>query len=569
MRTINSVKLWFAIAAASGVMMLAACGENPLAVKNTDQPDVPRVLSTPRGAESLLGGMFQQMWNAQQGNFGVGVQSQVMSFESHSGLANFGFGARANIPRQTVSNALGNSEQNEIYNDFDRLQRATRSAANGVAALQAFALENNSTGSKARDARAISFGFFNVGYGLASVALMYDSAAIVTPSVPSDEVPPLSAYPDVMKAALAMFDSAIAVSNSADATNGSDGWPLPATWISGNADISIARWQQIIRSYKARFRAGVARTPAERAQGGLGGLVDWNAIVADAAAGITKDFNVNADATSGWSNGVRNQLAVDATWSQMTPMILGMADTTRAYDAWLATDLNSRTPFLLRTPDQRFPSGETRGAQNTSSGAPSKAGTQPGSILYFYNRPVGDDKPAFSWGNWFYDNQRFWGVRAAGGNGPIVAFAKAENDLLRAEGLIITGHTDQAIPLINLTRVRAGLPAIAVSNDKNAIIPGGSACVPRVPQGPNFTTTACGTVYEAMKWEKRVETSFTGYSQWFIDSRGWGDLTRGTTLEWPVPWQELFARQNLNLYTTSRVAAAGTYGCPGPLAACP
>ena len=72
-----------------------------------------------------------------------------------------------------------------------------------------------------------------------------------------------------------------------------------------------------------------------------------------------------------------------------------------------------------------------------------------------------------------------------------------------------------------------------------------------------------------MKWEKRVETSFTGYSQWFIDSRGWGDLTRGTTLEWPVPWQELFARQNLNLYTTSRVAAAGTYGCPGPLAACP
>jgi hypothetical protein len=521
------------------------------------------VLSTPRGAEAVAGKLFQQMWNAQQDNFNVGVQSLVMSFESHSGLANFGFGARANIPRQTVDNALGNSEQNEIYNDFDKLTRNTRSAANAVAALQAFVAASNSTGSKARDARAISFGFFNLGYGLANTALMYDSAAIITPAVPSDVVPALSSHEAVMTAALALLDSAIAVSNSADATNGTEGWPLPSTWVSGNSAISIARWQQIIHSYKAKFRAGAARTPTERA------AVDWNAVVADAAAGITSDFNVNADAAAGWGAQWRTQMAVDATWSQMTPMILGMADTTGAYDGWLATALNDRTAFLLRTPDKRFPSGETRGAQNTSSGTPSKAGTPPGSILYFYNRLQGDDKPAFAWGNWYYDNQRFWGIRAAGGNGPVVALSKAENDLLRAEGLMRTGKTDQAVPLINLTRVRAGLPAIPSTTSNSTIVPGGSACVPRVPQPPNFTTTACGTVFEAMKWEKRVETAFTGYAQWFIDSRGWGDLTRGTTLEWPVPWEELYARLNLALYTTSTVAGAGNYGCPGPLSACP
>ena len=564
MNTIKAVRFWSAvIAAASGVFALGACSADPLAVDNTNQPDVPRVLSTPRGAEAVAGKLFQQMWNAQQDNFNVGVQSLVMSFESHSGLANFGFGARANIPRQTVSNTLGNSEQTEIYNDFDKLTRNTRSAANAVAALQAFVAAGNSTGSKARDARAISFGFFNLGYGLANTALMYDSAAIITPAIPSDEVPALSAREAVMTAALALLDSAIAVSNSADATNGTEGWPLPATWVSGNSAISIARWQQIIHSYKAKFRAGAARTPTERA------AVDWNAVVADAAAGITSDFNVNADAAAGWGAGWRTQMAVDATWSQMTPMILGMADTTLAYDAWLATALNDRTPFLLRTPDKRFPSGETRGAQNTSSGTPSKAGTPPGGILYFYNRLQGDDKPAFAWGNWYYDNQRFWGIRAAGGNGPVTALSKAENDLLRAEGLMRTGKTDQAVPLINLTRVRAGLPAIPVTTSNSTIVPGGSACVPRVPQPPNFTTTACGTVFEAMKWEKRVETAFTGYAQWFVDSRGWGDLTRGTTLEWPVPWEELYARQNLALYTTLTVAGAGTYGCPGPLSACP
>lgn len=563
MQKIKAVRLWSAIAAVSGVIALVACNDNSLAVLNPNQPDVPRVYSTPRGVEAIIGKLFQQMWNAQQNNFGVGVQSLVMSFESHSGLGNFGFGARANVPRQTVDNTLGNPDQDIILNDFDKLTRNARSAANAIAALKKFVAAGTSTGSAARDAAAISFAYFNLGYGLASVAMFYDSAAIITPEVPSDVVPALSTSGEVMIVALAMFDSAIAVSASPAAT-GSGGWPLNAGWISGNSAVTNARWQQIIRSYKARFRAGVARTPTERA------AVDWNAVVNDAVAGITTDFTVQADPSTGWGFGVLNQLAVDATWSQMTPMILGMADTTLAYDTWLAQGLDAKVPFLLRTPDQRFPSGETRAAQNTTSGGDTKAGTPPGTVLYFFNRLQGNDKPAAPWGTWFYDNQRFWGVRFNAGSGPIMAFSKAENDMLAAEGYMRTARTALAVPLINLTRVRAGLPAIPAGAAQTDAVPGGSACVPRVPQPPNFTATACGSVYEAMKWEKRVETSFTGYAQWFIDSRGWGDLTKGTILEWPVPWEELYARQNLNLYTTDQsLAAVGTYGCPGPAAFCP
>ena len=554
MHNIRAVRLWSGIAAVSAAALVAGCNDNPLSVQNTDNPDVPRVYSTPAGVEAIVGKLFQQMWNAQQGNIGLGVQSQVMSFESHSGLANFGMGARASIPRQPVSNTVGNSDQAIIYNDFDELTRNARSAANAIAALKAFVAVGNSTGSPARDARAISFAYFNLGYGLANVALLYDSAAIITPLVPSDEVPPLSPAADVMAVALEMLDSAIAVAESPEATTGTGGWPIPTDWVSGDA-IAIDRWEQIIHSYKARFRAGVARTPAERA------AIDWNAVVADATAGITEDFIVNADNAGGWNETWLDQLAVDATWSQMTPFILGMADTAGLYDAWLATPLNDRAAFLLRTPDKRFPSGETRAAQNTVSKAPSKAGTPAGSNLYFYNRLSGDDKPAAPWGTWYYDNQRFWGLRAAGGNGPMEAFTLAENDMLAAEGYMRTGRTAQAVPLINLTRTAAGLPAIPATTDQNTIIPGGSACVPRVPQPPNYTSTACGTVWEAMKWEKRIETSFTGYAQWFIDSRGWGDLTEGTILEWPVPWEELYARQNLALYTTDKVRAAkGTYG---------
>jgi len=549
-----TVRLWSAAVVVAGGVALGGCRDNPLDVSNANNPNVLNVYGTPKDVETIISKSFQQMWNSQQGNIGVGVQTMVMSFESHSGLANFGMGSRASIPRNTVSNDLGNSDQGIIFNDFDKLTRNSRSAANAIAAMDRFIAAKAASGSAAQDARARSFAYFNLGYGLGNLALLYDSAAIITPAVPSDEIPPLSTSKAVMDVALTMLDSALVISQSAAASNGANGWPIPVGWLSSPADVSNSRWQQIVHSYRARFRAGVARTPAQRT------AVDWNAVVNDAVAGIASDFIVVANASGGWNATWLQQFAVDATWSQMTPFILGMADTAGAYDAWLATPLTGRAPFLLRTPDKRFPSGETRTDQQAVTGI-SHAGTAVGSVLYFRNRPAGDDKPAAPWGNWYYDNWRFWGIRQAGGNGPIEAFTQAENDMLAAEGYMRTGRVALAVPLINTYRTRAGLPAIPSTTDQNTVVPGGNACVPRVPQPPTYTTTACGSVYEAMKWEKRLETSFTGYAQWFIDSRGWGDLTEGTVLEWPVPWQELYARQNLNIYTTvNSRAAKGTYG---------
>ena len=54
----------------------------------------------------------------------------------------------------------------------------------------------------------------------------------------------------------------------------------------------------------------------------------------------------------------------------------------------------------------------------------------------------------------------------------------------------------------------------------------------------------CGDAWEAMKYEKRLETAMTGYGQWYFDSRGWGDLPVGTPVHWPVPNQEADARQH-------------------------
>ena len=537
-------------------VMLTACVENPLDVPNPNNPDVEKVYKSPANVETTVSQLFKNHYNGQYGSSDdIWTQALSMSFESHSQLGNFGMGTRAAIPRNPIDNSIGNNVSTGNFRDFDHLSRGNRTATNAIAALNGFASQTPkiTLGSDARDARAKSFAYFSLGYGLGQLSLLYDSAVIVDAGQDPTVIPAFSDYKAVNAAAIAALDSALAIASSSAATSGTGGWPIPKDWMSTTADIDRDVWIKMIRSYRAKYRAGVARTPAERT------AVTWASVIADATSGITDDFVVNAATATGWQSGPITQLRVSSGWSQMTPFILGMADSTNAYEAWLAQPLQQRTPFLLRTLDKRFPSGDTRALQQAVTGT-SKSGPAASSILYFRNRPTGEDTPAEPWGTWFYDNWRFWAIGAGGGNGPFIIFSNEENDMLAAEGYLRTGDVAAAAALIDKSRVRAGLPALSgVVTTLTQPVPGGNACVPRVPQPPSFTTTACGTIFEAMKWEKRVETSFTSYAQWFVDSRGWGDLVQGTALHWPVPYQELYARL-LPTYTTTQTAVKGTYG---------
>ena len=60
-----------------------------------------------------------------------------------------------------------------------------------------------------------------------------------------------------------------------------------------------------------------------------------------------------------------------------------------------------------------------------------------------------------------------------------------------------------------------------------------------------------------MKYEKRIETQFAGFANWYFDERGWGDLPLATPLSWSPPWQELTTR----FWTAPQIAA---YGQGGP-----
>lgn len=529
---------------------LTACVGDRLQVNNLNNPDVARAFATPQGVEGVIAGLGAQLFNPQRASESVNTQAKILAGENFATVNNFGMAPRSIIPQGPIDNSIGNNVQTGNLANFNSFQRVARSANNAIRALNTIVDGGGTLGSPAQNARAKSFAFLILGQALGYASFAYDSASIVTPTIPSDSVPGLSHYSAVNAAAVAMLDSALAVANSANATNGGNGWPLPTNWINGTTP-TRDQYIRIVRSYRARIRAGGARTPAERA------ALPWNLIIDDAMNGITADFNVIVNSSLGWTAGYdTQQMYVEGGWHQAPIWYTGMADTSGSYDAWLATPRTSREGAIIRTPDRRWPPGDTRAQQVAdASSIVLPAGR------YLRNRPPADDVVGTEWGFSMYDHRRYGATRVAGNIGPYTEISATETSMLAAEGYIRTNQIALAIPLINASRTRNGLAPIPAGTSATQPIGTMPNCVPRVPQAPNFTSTSCGTVLEAMKYEKRMETQFTGYMIWFTDSRGWGDLPQGTPLDWPVPYQELQSRR-APIYNgdPARVAGLGTYG---------
>jgi len=530
-----------------------ACNSD-LLIDNLNNPDVGRVLARPTDVEATIANSYGQM---HQSAFGINAMQPsllTMAFENASSLANFQMGPRGSIPRISITNTRGNAAEGENNQQFTRSARAARTAANGIVSLNK---PNFTIGTPAADQRARAFAYLVMGAANGNVALVYDSLSVVTPEDDLGGTAELVGYAAGMAIALQQIDSAIAIAGRAP------GFTLPLTWINGNAATS-AQLIQVANGWKARLRAGVARTPAERA------AVNWDAVIAEAGAALPTDLLVTMSNAAGstWTIGDGQHYTYD-TWTQASPMIIGMADSARGcapggdcYDGWLQTSLNSRYRFLIKTADQRFPSGEARDDQRTSSGV-GDFPTPPRTNLYFRNRrptdPAGD---AFSVSQYdFYRYQDWANTR----NGPYPTMMRAEMDLLMAEGYIRKGDFASAMTKINVSRqAKGGLPALTGITSLTQAIGASGSCVPRVPQAPNFNTAACGTIFEAMKWEKRLETAYTQMGGWYIDSRGWGDLAEGTAVHFPVPFQEMDARAK-PFYSLGGVggpssAAKGSYG---------
>lgn len=530
------------------VGLIGAVSGCDLEVTNLNNPDRGRMLGNPADIEALAASQFQQIIFGTLGNIArVNTGMLTAAFENSSGLANNGLGPRSGIARQPIDNNRGNAYTLENFNDFRILSSVARNSADVLARAKdpEFSLSAGAAGEN----RLKAWAHFTAGVSLGYLSLVYDSAGVPRPDDDPLETPALEGYRDVNAYALAQLDSALAYAGQPGTS------ALPGGWLTGpgGETVNMTHFAEVIRSFRARMRAGVARDPVERA------AVDWDLVIADATAGIRSDLIINLDPTKGWDY---NWLATtlhfrDANWHQMTYYIIGMADVSGAFESWLATPRSARTPFLIITPDLRFPQGSTRAAQNDDRGG-QKAPTEG---KYFRNRDPGGDQAATGWQNSQYDHYRFRELSDDNRVGPLPFFTRAENDMLAAEGYIRRQRIAEAAELIDRTRVTVGLHALSgvITSDVEPV-PGGAQCVPRVPIAPDFTKVACGNILEAMKWEKRMETAYTTYGAWFFDARGWGDLPVGTAVHWPVPNQEADAR-GLPIYN---LGGEGQPGSAGP-----
>jgi len=284
------------------LIALTGVGCDLLNVTNNNNPNREAALGTPTDLENFVGFLYAVAHSGTLGGAaipgctepcidGLQAQMQTMGMENVSGLANFAMGPRSAIPRNPIDNTPGSQGNVGDYRDFTVEHRAARMASLAIAKINQF----GTLGSDARTARARAFARFVQGVALGNLALAYDSAAILTETNNAAQIVPLSPYDTVMSAALRYLDSAIAiVAGPVPAGPATDWFPPPtaAPWING-VTLTAPVLAQIAHSYKARFRAGVARTPAERA------AVDWRQVTLDAAAGITTDLNVTMAPSQG------------------------------------------------------------------------------------------------------------------------------------------------------------------------------------------------------------------------------------------------------------------------------
>jgi hypothetical protein len=541
----------------AAALLLGGC-EDVLDVQNPNSGETERVLATPRDAENLLGSYWKRWHSGLNGAIGdLGGMAANLSLMSYSSLANNCMNNHTPFTGATNFNHAGNTCAGEQYRAF-----AFNSEVNKVAAifLKKLEVEAFNLGTPARNMRARAFANFLVGISVGYNALAYDSVAVASATTEQLEVTPFIHYTEARDSMVVYMQRAIDLASDA-AASGPEGFPLPGDWIPSGTAMNAANFVRLVHSYRARMLAYMARTPAERA------AADWAMIEADAAAGITSNFDVITSTTNGPTHaGWRNQFGVRGLWHQMPPWYIGMADNSGAYAAWIAAPLGDRGAgnqgLLVVTPDRRFPQGATRGAQQTDFAISGCDGaTEVPCKRYFVNRPAGDDQYAgsgFGWSN--YDHIRHYKWRQSGTlgsgstarNGPTTDIPLSEMNLLRAEARYRAGDYPAAAALVDLSRTlydenpsdavaaTANLPA--APTDAVTPVSGGADCVPKVPVGPGYNTIACGTLWDAIVYEKLIETMYMSYLSTFFDARGWGLLPAGTPTYWATPFQEIQAR---------------------------
>jgi len=364
------------------------------------------------------------------------------------------------------------------------------------------------------------FSKFLISISQLELGLLFDQAFISdTATAPGTKGTDLKPSSEVIAKAVEGLRNVIA-----DARAAPD-FTLPSTFVNGRS-ITRDELVRVAMSYIVRSQVYAPRTPTERA------AVNWARVLAQLDSGITRDFGYQADpAIAGTgSTFINNSFAQNTV--RVSNRLLGPADTSGLYQAWLNASIASRTAFRITTPDKRV-----HGATNST------AGTR----FTFLSSTMGSSANG-PYLTSSYRSTRYLNTAADSGNRAFVLMLSLdEMKFVRAEALYRLGRLTEAAALINPTRAAAGLKAVDANGP-----PAGRDCVPRKDSG------ACGDLFDAIQYEKRIELyPYNGGEVAWFDQRGWGRLVPGTPLHLPVSGRELITL-GLPYYTFGGTGQAGS-----------
>ena len=513
----------------------AGCQE--LAVTNPNDPDRERATGQPEAVEALISSAFSLWWDEVHQNEPAWAVS-FMADEFSGGFLDFGGHHSSQEPRQAWINTPTFTYNDMTESPWYGLHSAVSNLNDALIAMDDGVLP-------AAAARAQAVAKFMQGLSHGYLALYFDSAYVVTERVNLDTItePRLQPYQVLMDTAIAELEQSIAIAQANTFTiPGPPGWfRTPVT----NTDLA-----RLANSFIARFLISLPRDRAGR------DAVDWARVLAHAEQGIQADFTPVAEAEV-FENGftfraARQRSTTPSDFARPDMWLLGPADSSNAFIDWVNTPPANRERDTLTTRDRRIqgPTGRT----------------SPGKYFGFHNASVW----AASRGTYLRSDYAFYrlGRGTSWQVGNQLALTVTEVDLIRAEALIRLGRAPEAVPLINNTRIANGeLPPVTIDGP-----PDEAGCVPRKYM-PGPTQGACGSLWDALRYEKRIEMAGVDPTVAYFDARGWQTLIENTFVHFPVPGRELETLQK-PLYTyggglAGSAPAPDPERCPVALPRCP
>jgi hypothetical protein len=537
------------------VLVGAALGGcQDLDVTNLNAPDRDRALTSAGDVETLVVSSWLENWNTSIGNTDDAYNTISLVADEMSGTyANNAALELSSDPRVAFNNSSTSAATIIARTSWEGFYEGISSVNDGLTAidegLQIIIDEDDVT------SRLWAFGKWNSAFAHGWLSMLHDRVFILHHSYDVETEGDLIPLVDHQAAQ----DSAIAYMLEAIDSLEAESFTFPQSWIPNQTRTS----EDLIRlghSSIAQWLVYGARTPEDRAN------LDWNRVLSHLDQGITEDFIV--DMSTGEYSVFHNPMGrmqsggTFAAWGDYK--LIGPADVSGAYAAWLATPIAERQRFDIVTTDRRItgtnPTEETCKAIDDDDRDPQQCN---GSIFRYETRNIFSPER----GTYHQSHYRWYRNREIGtystSNAPFPWFRIDEMNLLRAEAYYHLGRFQDAADLINITRLRPVTPSLGDVQVPQELEPvtvdgvTGPGCVPRL-DGVN-----CADLHGALMYERMIELSVHNAYRAWIDSRGWGRLQEGTFLHIPIPGRELEAL-GIPLYSFGGLGGEGSAVCLPP-----